>query len=338
MSEQKMEEKKQEQTEEEMIEVKIPASALKTGDIEDLPGVGAATATKLKDAGFQDMMSLAVASPGQLTDATGMSEAVARKVIQAARENMDMGFESADDLLKKRANVIKISTGSENFDTLMGGGFETGAITECFGEFGSGKTQIGHILCVYVQKKDPSAVAVYIDTENTFRPERITQLAEGAGLDPKKVLKNIRVARAYNSDHQMVLAEKVSEIMHDQQLNVKVVIMDSLMAHFRAEYVGRGTLAERQQKLNRHMHTLARLADNSNVCVYVTNQVMSKPDVFFGDPTQPIGGHVLGHASTFRIYLRKGKKGSRVAKLVDSPNLEEGAASFMVTTGGLQDV
>ncbi len=323
--------------EEEKIEITIDDAPKKSNLLEDLPGVGAATAQKLQESGFNDVMSIAVSTPGELVDATGVSESVARKMINSARNNMDMGFESGDDLLKKRERVIKINIGSESFNALLGGGVETGSITECFGEFGSGKTQIAHMLAVNIQKQDPTAVAVYIDTENTFRPERIKQLAEGAGLDADKVLKNIKVARAYNSDHQMLLAEKVEDLIQKEE-NVKVVIVDSLTAHFRAEFVGRGTLAERQQKLNKHMHILLKLADTCNLAVYVTNQVMSKPDMFFGDPTQAIGGHIVAHASTFRIYLRKGKKGSRVAKLIDSPHLEEGECNFFVEGTGLRDV
>lgn len=306
--------------------------------IEDLPGVGAATAEKLREAGYNTLMSIAVASPGELIEASGLTESAARKVINTARNSLDMGFESGDDLLKRREKVEKISTGSKSFDELMGGGFETGAITECFGEFGSGKTQIGHLLAVNAQKLNPNAVVVYIDTENTFRPERIQQLAKGLGVDEAKALKHIKVARAYNSDHQMLLAEKVEDLITKQNLNVKLVVVDSLTAHFRAEFIGRGTLAERQQKLNKHMHNLMKLADSHNLCVYVTNQVMAKPDVFFGDPTQAIGGHIVAHTSTFRIYLRKGKKGSRVAKLVDSPNLPDGECNFYVETAGLKDV
>jgi len=306
--------------------------------ISDLPGVGAATAEKLATVGYKDLMSIAVATQGELTDLVGVNAVTAKKMIAAARESLDMGFESGEDLLKRRERVIRITTGSKSFDDLLGGGLESGAIVECFGEFGSGKTQIGHIVAVNCQKNDPDAVAVYVDTENTFRPERIQQLAKGAGLDPEKVLQNIKVARAYNSDHQMLLAEKIEDLIKKQGLNVRVVIIDSLTAHFRAEFIGRGTLADRQQKLNRHMHTLLKLADTNNLCVYVTNQVMAKPDMFFGDPTQAIGGHIVAHASTFRVYLRKGKKGSRVAKLIDSPSLPDGEVSFYVETNGLKDV
>ena len=317
---------------------KMESKEEKEPDLYDLPGVGAATADRLKEAGYDNIMSIAVASPGKLMEDAGVSEPVARKMIQAARDSLKMGFISGSEVLEKRNRVQKISTGSKAFDALLGGGFETNAITECFGEFGSGKTQVGHILAVSCQKADPSAVAIYIDTENTFRPERIRQFAEGLGMDPDAVLANIKVAKAYNSDHQMLLAEKVVDLINDEKLNVKVVIVDSLTAHFRAEFIGRGTLAERQQKINKHMHTLSRLADTHNLCVYVTNQVQVDPAQFFGDPTKAVGGHIVAHASTFRIYLRKGKKGSRVAKLIDAPNLPDGECNFMVETSGLKDI
>lgn len=321
----------------------IETAAKKNGKaitINDLPGIGPATAEKLTAVGFGTVMAIAVATPGEIVEACGISEAAARKIINAARDNLDMGFESGDQILKKRERVIKISTGNKGFDAMMGGGFETGAITEIYAEFGAGKTQIGHILAVNVValegEKEP--VVVYVDTENTFRPERIRQIAEAKGVDVDKALKSIKVGRAYNSDHQMLLVDKIEEMITEQHLNVKLIVIDSLTAHFRAEFVGRGTLADRQQKINKHMHALLKIADMHNICVYVTNQVMAKPDQFFGDPTQAIGGHIVGHASTFRIYLRKGKKGSRVAKLVDSPNLPEAEVAFYITEKGLQDV
>ncbi|MBS1267044.1 MAG: DNA repair and recombination protein RadA [Candidatus Woesearchaeota archaeon] len=312
-------------------------SEKKVKSIQDLPGVGAATSEKLRNTGYATIMSIAVASSGELVEATGMGESVSRKAINAARDSLEMGFETGDQLLKKRKDVQKISTGSKSFDKLLGGGVESGAITECYGEFGSGKTQMAHILAVNLQKQYPGCEVVYIDTEHTFRPERIVDLAKGVKLDPNKVLKNIKVARAFNSDHQMLLAEKAQELIINGA-NIRLVIVDSLTGHFRAEFVGRGQLAERQQKLNRHMRTLLNMSGNYNVCVYVTNQVLSRPDMFFGDPTKAIGGHIVAHASTFRIYLRKGKKGSRVGKLVDSPNLPEGECSFMIVQKGLADL
>jgi DNA repair protein RadA len=326
---------------EEDVEVK-PIKPGKDYTIEDLPGVGAATAAKLKETGYIDLMSVAVASPGELVDIAGVSESTARKMIQFARDSLEMGFESGIDLLKRRSLVCKITTGSKAIDQMLGGGMETGAITETYGTYGSSKTQLAHQMSVMIQKpKDKGGaegIVVYIDTENTFRPERIQQIATAHGMDPEQVLQNIKVARAYNSDHQILLAEKVNDLIKKHNLNVKLVIVDSLTAHFRAEFIGRGTLADRQQKINRHMHTLMKLADTYNLAVYVTNQVMTRPDVFFGDPTEAIGGNIVGHNSTFRIYVRRGKKGTRVAKLVDSPHLPEGECAFIVTDEGIKDI
>lgn len=330
-----------EQVQEVMPEEKS-VKKVKIDSVEDLPGVGPATAEKLKESGFDSLLSLAVASPGELVEAGGITEATARKVIKAARDTMNMGFESGDELLERRKNILKISTGSKSFDALLGGGFEAGGITECFGEFGSSKTQIAHQLAVNTQlpkeRGGAEGVCIYIDTEGAFRPERIKQMSEHQGLDPIQTLKNIKVARAFNSDHQMLLVEKVEDLIKNEGLNVKLVVVDSLMSHFRADFSGRGQLADRQQKLNKHMHTLQKLATAYNLVVYVTNQVMAKPDTFFGDPTAAIGGHIVGHNSQTRIYLRKGKKGTRVAKLIDSPHLPDGEAIFNIEETGVKDV
>ena len=310
--------------------------------LEDLPGIGAATAEKLREYGFEDLISVAVASPGELTTIAGLTEANARKVINAARTKLDMGFESGEELLKRAEKVERITTGSKELDKLLGGGLETGTITEMYAPFASGKSQIGFQLVVNTQlpkeKGGLNGVVVFIDTESTFRVERIKQIAEAAGLDPMKVLRNIRVVRAFNSDHQMLLTEKVDDLINKDKLNVRLLIVDSLMSLFRSEYSGRGQLADRQQKLNKHIHMLQKLADKYNLAVYVTNQVMSRPDVFFGDPTAPIGGHIVGHGMNPRVYLRKGKKGTRVAKMIDSSYLPEAECCFMITENGIKDV
>ncbi len=226
-------------------------------------------------------------------------------------------------------------------DNLLGGrGIESRAITEAFGAYGSGKTQLGLTLAVNVQlpidKGGSNGKAVFVDTEGTFRPARIKQIATGIGANPEKVLKNILVARAFNSDHQILLLEKIGEMVKKGE-PIKLVIVDSLTAHFRAEFAGRGQLADRQQKLNRYMHELMRMAETFNVAVYVTNQVMANPAQLFGDPTTAIGGNIVGHASTYRMYLRRGKQGSRVAKLIDSPNLPDNECMFFVTDKGVVD-
>lgn len=308
--------------------------------IENLPGVGPATAEKLIEAGFTDLMSIAVSSPQNLAEMADIGVNTAVKIIAAARKQADIGnFETGSEVMEKRKLVGKVLTGSEALDDLLGGGFETQAITELFGEFGSGKTQLGHQMAVNVtrpvEEGGLGATTIFIDTENTFRPERILQMSEGQGLNGEEVLSRIRVARAFNSHHQMLLTEKAQEIAKEH--NVRCLVVDSLTAHFRAEYVGRGALADRQQKLNKHMHDLQRFSDLNNAMVVVTNQVQAKPDAFFGDPTRPIGGHIVGHAATFRIYLRKSKGQKRIARLIDSPNLPEGEAVFSIVEEGVID-
>jgi len=309
--------------------------------IDDLPGVGPAIAEKLTDSGYSDMMSIAVSSPKELSDVADIGEPTAAKIIQAARRSADVGsFETGVALLERRSKVGYITTGSKSFDELMGGkGFESQSITEFFGEFGSGKTQIVHQMCVNAQlpeeKGGLNSHVFYIDTENTFRPDRIKQMTEAYDLDTDEILSKIHVARAYNSSHQMLLAEKVNEL--SKEFSARLLIVDSLTSHFRAEFVGRGALADRQQKLNKHMHALLRWGDLNNGAVLVTNQVSSKPDAFFGDPTRPIGGHIVGHTATFRLYLRKSKGGKRIARLIDSPHLPEGEAVFSVSEKGIRD-
>jgi DNA repair protein RadA len=314
----------------------------KPQSLSDLPGVGPATIQKLNSAGYHDLLSISVSTVGELVGAAEVSEPTAKKIITIARESLDMGFESGMDLLEKRKKLFKITTGSKDVDMLLDGGIETGAITEAYGKYGSGKSQIAHVLAVRAQlsraEGGADGMAVFIDTEGTFRPERIVQIAKGLDLDPEKILQNIKVARALNSDHQMLLAEKIGDLIRKDELPIKMIIVDSLTAHFRAEFVGRGTLATRQQKLNRHMHELMKVAGMYNIAVYVTNQVQSRPDVFFGDPTESVGGNIVGHNSTYRLYLRRGKKGSRVAKLVDSPNLPEGEAVYVIDDKGIRDL
>jgi DNA repair protein RadA len=309
-------------------------------ELEDLPNVGEKTAQKLRDAGFADMMRLATATAKELSVKAEIGEGVAEKVIEAARKAEQIDFETALDVMERRKDVGHIITGSTGLDELIGGGIETQAITEVFGEFGSGKSQISHEIAVTVQlppeKGGLCGDCVFIDTENTFRPERIKQIAEGFTLDVQEVLGKIHIARAFNSSHQILMADKVNELIQSG-VNIRLVIVDSLTAHFRAEYVGRESLATRQQKLNQHLHTLQNIANTYNVAVFVTNQVQARPDAFFGSPTKAIGGHVLGHASTYRIWLKKGLAGKRIARLVDSPHLPEGEAVFKVVTEGVVD-
>ncbi|MFP4632276.1 MAG: DNA repair and recombination protein RadA [Halobacteriales archaeon] len=339
-----------------------------TDDLQELSGVGSATADKLGEAGYTTVKSIAVASPGELSESAGIGDNTAAKIIRSARQEADVGgFETGTQLLERRRDIGKISTQVPEVDDLLGGGIETQSITETYGEFGSGKSQFTHQLSVNVQlPREHGGLgqsAIFIDTEDTFRPERIDQMVRGLeddvlesvmeerGLDTEvddeealdelveSFLEHIHVAKAFNSNHQILLAEKAREMADDLEETdhpVGLVTVDSLTAHFRAEYVGRGNLADRQQKLNKHMHDILRIASLHNAAAVVTNQVQSNPDSMFGDPTKPVGGNILGHTSTFRMYIRKSKKNKRVVKLVDAPNLPDGEAVLRIKEEGLK--
>ncbi|MGC9781549.1 MAG: DNA repair and recombination protein RadA [Candidatus Heimdallarchaeota archaeon] len=307
--------------------------------VQDLPGVGPATAHKLKEAGLVSIRSIALSSIKELVDNADLGEKTAAKLIKMCQEQVGLTFSTADTLYTERLGLERLTTGSDNLDELFGGGIETGNITELFGEYRTGKTQIAHQLCVTVQlpreQGGLEAKAAYIDTEGTFRPERIVEMAERFGLDPQQTLQNITVGRAYTSDHQVNLARDVSVIAREK--NIRLVVVDSLTSHFRAEYIGRGTLASRQQHLNQHIHFLLKLGEMHHVAIVVTNQVMARPDFFFGDPTAPIGGHIVAHSCTTRVYLRKSKQTKRVARIVDSPNLPEVETIFEILSDGIHD-
>ncbi len=312
--------------------------------LDSLEGVGPVTTKKLTDAGIHNIMDLLVRGPVDVAEITGMDKETAEKIVNKARQQLveegliAKDFVNATEIYKRRQDIGKISTGTSCLDLLFDGGIETQALTEVYGEFGSGKTQFCHTMCVNVQKpKEEGGLdggVLYIDTENTFRPERIVTIAKVQNLDPEKVLERIIVARAYNSAHQILILQEAGPVIEEN--NIKLVIVDSAVGLFRAEYLGRGTLSERQQKLNKFVHLLVRTAETYNCAALATNQVMSSPDTFFGDPTRPIGGNVVAHTSTYRVYFKKsGKK--RIARMVDSPHHPESEVIFTLTEAGVSD-
>jgi len=312
--------------------------------LDSLEGVGPVTTRKLSDAGVHNVMDLIVRGPVEIASITGMEKDTAEKIVNKARQHLVDGglianhFTSATDIYKHRQSIGRITTGTNCLDTLFDGGIETQALTEVYGEFGCGKTQFAHTMSVMVQKsKEEGGLegsVLYIDTENTFRPERIVSIAKAHDMDPEKVLDNIIVARAYNSSHQILILEEAGPVIEEN--NVKLIVADSAVGLFRAEYLGRGTLSVRQQKLNHFVHLLSRIAETYNCAAIATNQVMASPDVFFGDPTRPIGGNVVAHTSTYRIYFKKsGKK--RIARMVDSPHHPEEEVIFALAEAGVVD-
>jgi DNA repair protein RadA len=308
-------------------------------EIEDLPGVGPTTAEKLKASGYETVDSVAAASPSEIAETSGMSLDAAKKAVEAAKQATTLEFSSGSEVYERRKALGAITTGSKNLDEILGGGVETGAITETYGKFASGKTQLGFQLAVNAQlPKEKGGIdgkVLFIDTEGTFRPDRIEQIAKASGLDPKAVLDNIFVVRASTSAQQILTADRADKLIREN--NIKLIIVDSLMALFRSEYMGRGALGERQQKLNGHIHKLQQLADNYHLAVYITNQVMDNPAILFGDPTTPVGGNIVAHAATTRLYMRKSKEEKRIVRLVDSPNMPEAEAVIKITPNGIRE-
>ncbi len=308
-------------------------------ELEDLPGIGPTSAEKLRAAGIDTLDKVAVSFAANLSDISGISMEKAKEAITAAQEATTINFETAGALLTKRQGVGMITTGSKDLDEMIGGGIETDAITEVYGRFASGKTQLGFQLCVNTQlpRKEGGLDrnVLFIDTEGTFRPERIESMAKKAGIDPEKALENIIVVRALSTEQQILTIERADKLI--QEKNIKLIILDSLTSLFRSEYLGRGALNERQQKLNSHIHKLALLANKYNLAIFVTNQVMDNPGLMFGDPTTPIGGNILAHAATTMLYLRKSKEEKRIVRLVDSPLKQEGECIIKITPDGIKD-
>jgi DNA repair protein RadA len=314
-------------------------------EIQDIEGVGPTTTKKLKEAGIVSVMDLAVTSAEDLSvDLNSSKESAAAFIISAQKLLRDSNliqkeFVTADAALEKRRSMLRCSTGSRALDELLLGGLETQALTEFYGEFGSGKSQICHTLCATARQPIDSggmdSGVIYIDTEGTFRPERVEQIARARGLDHRHVLKSVAVCKVYNSSHLELIVKDLGKYVNE--FKAKLVIIDGIISLHRAEFAGRGTLADRQQRLNGMLHKLIRLVEIYNIAVVITNQVQSSPDTFFGDPTKAAGGNILGHSSTYRIYLRKSGE-NRVAKMIDSPYHPYSDARFTVNERGADDM
>jgi len=309
-------------------------------------GINVADIKKLKAAGICTVKGIQMVTKKKLCNIKGLSEAKVDKMKEAVIKvcGANSGFRTALQQSLSRKNIFRISTGSNELNKLLGGGLESMAITEVFGEFRTGKTQLSHTLCVTTQLPGEGGFTggkiIYIDTENTFRPDRLRPVADRYNLDQDAVLDNVLYARAYTSEQQMELLDFVCAKFHEEPGVFKLLIVDSLMALFRVDFSGRGELAERQQSLAQMLSKLQKISEEYNVAVLVTNQMTSDPGAtmsFQADPKKPIGGNIVAHASTTRISLRKGRGELRIAKIYDSPDLPESEATFAITAGGLDD-
>ncbi|MDE1828626.1 MAG: DNA repair and recombination protein RadA [Candidatus Micrarchaeota archaeon] len=318
-------------------------------DLRKIKGVGEVAASKLEKYGIIDVDQLMTKSPYEISQLTGIDSEAAADLFFRAREALKKDnqiselWEMATAIEKQRLDAKKFTTGAEAIDNMLLGGIETDAITEVYGEFGAGKSQLSHTFAVSVQlpedkkglSKDGEDVRVaWIDTENTFRPERIRAIAIRFGLDPDKVMSNIKVARVHNTVEQMDALEQIEKVIKSE--NIKLIVVDSAIGLFRGEYIGRGNLSNRQGAISRFVHLGEKIAMAYHLAVIYTNQVQSDPSQMFGDPTKSVGGRVVEHTSTYRIYLKKSGK-FRVAVMKDSPHHPDGECVYGVTEGGVVD-
>lgn len=311
--------------------------------VEDYDGVGAKTAQNLKDAGFTKAMDIARKKPETLSDETGIGEKRCGNIIEQAREEVRNGnaFSTGNDVKNREDERRKITTSSDELDNLLGGGVPEGYITEFYGKNSSGKTQMSLQLSVNAQRPvDEGGLdqqVVFIDTEDTFTSERIEEMAEAEGMDPEEALENIFVAKPLNSDDQIEITKEARQMCSEE--DVGLVVVDSIIAHLRSEYSGRGELTERQEKLGELMEELKSMAADHDVAVVITNQVHVDPGQQFGDPTKPVGGNILSHNATFIVYLQcySKKKEKWNAQLRDSPNLPDMEVLFSIDEDGIKD-
>mmetsp|Transcript_4188 Transcript_4188/g.4347 ORF Transcript_4188/g.4347 Transcript_4188/m.4347 type:complete len:343 (+) Transcript_4188:219-1247(+) len=299
--------------------------------------------TKLKTGGFHTLESIAHNSMRRLAECKGLSEQKIQKFkdIIKANELVQMGFQTAATRLTQQNEMIKISTGSSDLDALLGGGIETGSLTEIFGEFRTGKTQMMHTLACMAQRPLDQGGAegrvIYIDTEGTFRPLKLTAIAERFDMNPEEVLDNVICARAHNSEQQMELLQEAAALMSDSRF--ALLIVDSATNLYRTDYNGRGELSERQMQLGQFLRQLTRLTEEFGIAVVLTNQVVSDPGgmSFAKDSTKPIGGNIIAHASTTRLKFKKGRGDNRVCMVYDSPNLPECECGFSLGPTGIEN-
>lgn len=337
-------EREDQAVEDQMLDADEDETFFQDIDILQNHGINVADIKKLKSSGICTIKGVQMITRRKLCAVKGISEAKVDKIKEAVAKICNDGFLTALQVSDKRKQVFKVSTGSQELDKLLGGGIESMAITEAFGEFRTGKTQLSHTLCVTSQLPGANGYSggkvIFIDTENTFRPDRLKDIADRFNLDHSAMLDNVLVARAYTSDHQYELMDYVAAKFHEEAGVFKMLVVDSIMALFRVDYSGRGELADRQQKLAQMMSRLQKISEEYNIAVFITNQMTSDPGAtmsFQADPKKPIGGHILAHASTVRISLRKGRGENRIAKIYDSPDLPENEATYAITSGGICD-
>jgi len=378
-------------------------------NIEDIEGIGPTRIKKLNEHGIYKVKDLLVKGARELAEILDMNTDQTFKMVESARRflvNKDVIGKSqlsGRDLLNYRTKKIQyLETGASNLDEALGGGYETGVITELYGDDGAGKTQLCMLASITAQlpyrrrcfkcgeeggqgmdrcpKCEVKTVSIgglseegkpcrviYMDTENSFRPDRVLQMIYERGLvktkeqtameikrgmkkeplndeeteNALKFLDNITILKPSGAGHQIMIGEEIGSIIEGEegQDKAKILIVDSIMSNLRLEYAGRANLSDRQVALSPHIKHLSRTAEIYNIVVLITNQVLKDPSAgTYSDPTKPVGGMPLAHTSTHRIYLKKsGSKGKIIAILVDSPNNAKTEGILMLSNKGIEN-
>ena len=318
-------------------------------EINQLEGVGPVTVKKLGAFGVKSLIDICIRGSKEVAEITGTAKAKsdqwvfnAQKILEEKNiiRKTDM---STIELMKYHNDMVLLPTKCKAVDELISGGVKPECVYEVYGEFGSGKTQF--CLSLLVEAVAQGDNVVWIDCEDTFRPNRVLEILKSridedgdaysiSDEDLEKTLERIDYIYTPNTEQLMGTINGLSDIMEAKK--PRLVVIDGSIGQFREEYLGRGTLADRQNQIARLMTHIKNISFYFRCTVVFTNQVQSDPSIMFGDPTKPIGGNVVGHASTYRIYFKKsGRK--RIARMVDSPEHPQGDAPFTLNTSGIAD-
>jgi DNA repair protein RadA len=329
-------------------ETAVEPTMNKVGEVDlsitQIKGIGEKTSEKLNNFGVISLYDICVRGAKEISEITGVDKSTASNWVFKSQKILednnlvrptDM---TTKDLLTYHSNLPRLKTHCTEIDNLFGGGLVPESVYEIYGEFGSGKTQFCLSLTAECLAKDEKII--WIDCEDTFRPNRLVEIMVARGLVPEASvaidkLDNIKYFHCPTTEQMLGVVNSLSKML--LEFRPRLVVLDGAIGQFREEYLGRGTLSERQNEIARLMTHIKNISYYFRCTVLFTNQVQSDPSVMFGDPIKPIGGNVVAHASTYRIYFKKSGK-NRLAKMIDSPEHKNREASYILNEKGIDNV
>ncbi|NIQ06083.1 MAG: DNA repair and recombination protein RadA [Candidatus Korarchaeota archaeon] len=327
---------------------------MKNLTVRDLKHTSKGTMEKLEEAGILLIKDLMMFHPNRLAEVVGVSKETAEKLVERAFDLMEVseeekpkaiGLERAEDLEAMEEKLEFLTTGSETLDELLHGGFPRGKVTELAGEYGAGKSQACYtaLANAFLPKKEgglrdgdfDDIGVIHIDAEHTYSNGRFKEILAEKGLDEGKVLPQLWVGRPKTSHHQETMLKNLVKVIRDY--HVQLITVDSITKLPRTDFEGRGELYERQRLILRMVEQLRRIAENYNIVVLITNQVVAKPGTMYGRDKKPIGGHVLAHNVDTRLWLKQSSTNTRYVEIIDSSWLPPGKVKVAITKAGIED-